>query len=57
MRRTRSGIFYVFRPGRRVMLLDGMIKKRNKIPGAVRARVQGYQRQVEALDAKAKRRS
>jgi phage-related protein len=50
-------IFYVFRPGRRVMLLDGMIKKRNKIPGDVLARVQGYQRQVVALDTKEKRGS
>jgi phage-related protein len=45
-------IFYVFRAGRRAVLLDGMVKKRQRIPRDVLARVQAYQRQAEALEAK-----
>ena len=40
-------IFYVFRPGRRIVLLDGEIKKRDDIPKEVLARVQQYQRESD----------
>lgn len=33
-------VFYTFRPGRRVVLLDGMVKKQDKIPPAVLKRMQ-----------------
>lgn len=48
-------IFYIFRPGRRAVLLDGIVKKQDKIPGEVLRRVRQFQQEVEAMDAKAKR--
>jgi len=48
-------IFYGFRPGRRIVLLDGMVKKRDKIPTRVLERVRGYQQEVRTKDAKAVR--
>ena len=48
-------IFYVFRPGRRIVLLDGMVKKQDKIPTRVLERVRGYQQEVRTKDAKAVR--
>jgi hypothetical protein len=48
-------IFYTFRPGRRIVLLDGMIKKRDDIPRAVLKRVRGYLAEVEALGDEAGR--
>ncbi len=47
-------IVYMFRPGRRVVLLDGMVKKQDKIPHEFLNRVREFQQEVEALDAKAK---
>lgn len=41
-------IFYVFRPGRRIIVLDGIVKKRGKIPLDVLRRVRNYQRDVES---------
>ena len=41
-------IFYVFRPGRRIIVLDGMVKKKNGIPADVLKRMRGYQRDVES---------
>ena len=41
-------IFYVFRPGRRIIVLDGIVKKSGKIPLDVFRRVRGYQRDVES---------
>lgn len=41
-------IFYIFRPGRRIIVLDGIVKKSGKIPGDVLKRVRGYQRDVES---------
>lgn len=41
-------IFYLFRPGRRIVVLGGMVKTKNKIPGHVLKRVRGYQRDVES---------
>jgi hypothetical protein len=39
--RTKSGVrvFYVFRPGQQVVLLDGIVKKRDNIPASVVARM------------------
>jgi hypothetical protein len=42
-------IFYTFRPGRRIVLLDGMIKKRDEIPRDVVKRVRRYLKEVQAL--------
>ena len=41
-------IFYVFRPGRRIIVLDGMVKKKDRIPADVLKRMRGYQRDVES---------
>lgn len=43
-------IFYVFRPGRRVMILGGYLKKRQDIPGRVLRMMRNYQADVEAND-------
>jgi hypothetical protein len=45
-------IFYMFLPGRRVVLLDGMIKKQDEIPPEVLKRVRGYRAAVEAEQEK-----
>ncbi len=42
----------MFRPARRITLLDGMVKKQDNIPTGVLRRVRQYQRTVEAMDAK-----
>ena len=39
-------IFYTFRPGRVIVLLDGMVKKRGDIPPAVLARVRRFRKEV-----------
>ena len=47
----RSGhqvrIFYMFLPGRRIVLLDGIIKKTDDIPKDDLKRVRQYKREVE----------
>jgi hypothetical protein len=47
----RSGhqlrIFYCFQPGRGIVLLDGIVKKQDRIPAGDLARVLGYLRDVE----------
>lgn len=40
-------IFYVFRPGRRIVVLDGIVKKKTRVPGDVLRRMRSYQRDVE----------
>ena len=45
-------IFYMFRPGRRIVLLDGMIKKRDAIPREVLDRVRGFKRDLERREQK-----
>ena|SRR2546426_8104892 len=45
-------IFYMFLPGRRVVLLDGTIKKQDEIPEEVLKRVRGYRAAVEAAQRK-----
>jgi hypothetical protein len=46
MRGRQVRIFYTFRPGRRIVLLDAMVKKRDDIPPEVLARVRGLNNQV-----------
>jgi hypothetical protein len=46
MRGQQVRIFYTFRPGRRIVLLDAMVKKRDDIPSDVLAQVRGLNRQV-----------
>ncbi len=45
-------IFYVFRPGRRVALLDGMIKKQDRIPQGALGMMREYQRHIREMDTK-----
>jgi hypothetical protein len=40
-------LFYIFRPGRRIVVLDGIVKKKDKIPADVLRRVRAYQRDAE----------
>jgi hypothetical protein len=44
-------IFYMFLPGRRIVLLDGMIKKQDKISSEVMKRVRRYQQEVDTREA------
>jgi len=46
LRGKQVRIFYTFRPRQRIVLLDGMIKKRNDIPPEVVKRVRALQKQV-----------
>jgi hypothetical protein len=43
-------IFYIFRPGRRIVLLDGMIKKQDEIPAEVKDRVRAYRKDAESRE-------
>ena len=43
-------LFYAFRPGRRIVLLDGLVKKRQEIPPGVLKRVRRYQRALETAE-------
>ena len=52
LREGRVRLFYMFRPGRRIVLLEGLIKKRADIPSAVLKRVRQHQRTLEAADAR-----
>jgi len=47
LRGKQVRIFYVFRPQRRIVLLDGMVKKRDNIPAAVLKRLRQLQRDVK----------
>jgi len=49
-------VFYVFGPGRRIILLDGMLKKRGDIPRNVLARMRALARAVAAGDQRARER-
>lgn len=46
LRGRRARIFYVFLPKRVVVLLDGMIKKRNAVPAKVLDLMRSYQKVV-----------
>ncbi len=43
-------LFYTFGLGRRIVLLDGMVKKRQEIPPGVLKRVRRYQRALETAE-------
>jgi hypothetical protein len=43
-------LFYTFRPGRRIVLLDGLVKKRQDIPPEMLKRVRRYQRALETAE-------
>ena len=46
-------IFYVFLPGQRIVLLDGMVKKQNEIPDQVLRRVRVYRQALIEAERKA----
>ena len=46
LRGKQVRIFYIFFPGRRVVLLDGIIKKQDRIPSGDLRRVRGYQQEI-----------
>jgi hypothetical protein len=48
LRRRDVRIFYVFEPGRVMRLLGGMLKKQDRIPAAVLARMREYGRMRES---------
>ena len=50
MRARPVRLFYAFRPGRRIVLLDRMVKKRQEIPPRVLQRVRRYQRALETAE-------
>lgn len=52
LRGKRCGvrIFYVFRPGCRVVILDGYLKKRQDIPGSVLRQMRKYKADLEVSD-------
>jgi len=52
LRGNQVRIFYIFRPGRRITLLDGMVKKQDRIPAKMLGHLRNCQRDVEATDAK-----
>jgi len=45
-------LYYVFRPGRRIILLDGDVKKQDKIAQDVLKRLRAYRRDLELREAK-----
>lgn len=46
-------MFYIFRPGRRVVMLDGILKKQDAISRDVLERMRAYRRDVEGREQKA----
>lgn len=52
LRGRQVRLFYTFRPGRRITLLDGMIKKRGDLPAEMVDRLRGLVAQVEGMGAK-----
>jgi hypothetical protein len=46
LRGSQVRIFYVFRPQRKIVLLDGMLKKQGDIPPAVLKRLRKLQREI-----------
>lgn len=46
LRGNQVRIFYTFRPGRRIVLLDGIVKKRTKVPVAELERIRKLNREV-----------
>jgi phage-related protein len=46
-------IFYVFLPGQRIVLLDGMVKKQDEIPAPLLNRVRAYRQALADAEKKA----
>jgi phage-related protein len=44
LRRNQVRLFYVFEPGQIIRLLDGMVKKQDRIPADALARARSYQK-------------
>jgi hypothetical protein len=44
-------MFYVFRPGRRITVLDGVVKKQRRVPADALRRARRYQKEITAKDA------
>jgi hypothetical protein len=55
LRGKQIRIFYMFLPGRRVVLLDGEIKKRDHIPPKTLKRMRGYKDAVLRREASARK--
>jgi hypothetical protein len=49
LRGTQVRIFYTFRPGRRITLLDGMLKKRDRMPKRTLECLKRFQKEVAAI--------
>jgi hypothetical protein len=47
LRKDQVRIFYVFRPGRRIVLLAGLLKKRGDIPPAMVKRLRKMQEEIQ----------
>ena len=54
LRRNEVRLFYVFEPGQIIRLLGGMLKKQDRIPVDILARMRGYQKDVRGRLKKAK---
>ena len=52
LRRNQVRIFYTFRPGRRIVLFDGIVKKQDKIPPRVLEHLRGLLRDLLSGEAK-----
>ena len=46
-------MFYTFRPGRRIVVLDGILKKQDALPRELVERMRVYRRDVESREQKA----
>ena len=46
LRGDQVRIFYCFRPGGRIFLIDGMIKKRDRIPADMLARIRNIEAEI-----------
>jgi hypothetical protein len=55
LRRNQVRIFYTFRPGRRIVLLEGIVKKQDRIPARDLERMRAILRALLALEAKGER--
>lgn len=54
LRRNQVRLFYMFEPGQVIRLLDGMVKKQDRIPADVLARARSYQKDARERFKKAK---
>ncbi len=55
LRSNQVRIFYMFRHGRRITLLDGILKKKDKIPAKTLERVRRFQQEIMARHKKMER--